>query len=133
LEKADGAETVVGNKREDIAVEAGDMLHFITWGGGGWGDPLQRDPALVGKEIVQGLVTPQGARAYGVVADAAGVIDEAATAALRQALAAERPAELPLFNYGPSIEALRAASVAETGLPGPLQPRWSQALPLAAE
>jgi N-methylhydantoinase B len=133
LEKADGAETVVGNKREDIAVEAGDMLHFITWGGGGWGDPLQRDPALVGKEIVQGLVTPQGAKAYGVVADAAGVIDEAATAALRQALAAERPAELPLFNYGPSIEALRAASVAETGLPGPLQPRWSQALPLAAE
>jgi N-methylhydantoinase B len=133
LEKADGSQTVVGNKREDITVEAGDMLHFITWGGGGWGDPLQRDPALVGKEIVQGLVTPEGAKAYGVVADAAGVIDEAATAALRAALAAERPAELPLFNYGPSIEALRAASEAETGLPGPLQPRWSQALPLAAE
>jgi N-methylhydantoinase B len=133
LEKADGTETVVGNKREDIAVEAGDMLHFITWGGGGWGDPLQRDPALVGKEIVQGLVTVQGAKAYGVVADAAGVIDAAATATLRAALAAERPAEMPLFNYGPSIEALREASLAETGLPGPLQPRWTQALPLAAE
>jgi N-methylhydantoinase B len=133
LEKADGSKTVVGNKREDIAVESGDMLHFITWGGGGWGDPLQRDPALVGKEIVQGLVTVEGAKAYGVVADAAGVIDEAATAALRQAIAAERPAELPLFNYGPSIEALRAASEAETGLPAPQQPRWSQALPLAAE
>jgi N-methylhydantoinase B len=133
LERADGTETVVGNKREDIAVEAGDMLHFITWGGGGWGDPLQRDPALVGKEIVQGLVTPEGAKAYGVVADAAGIIDEAATVALRRALAAERPAEMPLFNYGPSIEALRDACEAETGLPGPLQPRWSQALPLAAE
>jgi N-methylhydantoinase B/oxoprolinase/acetone carboxylase alpha subunit len=23
----------------------GDQLHFITWGGGGWGDPLLRDPA----------------------------------------------------------------------------------------
>jgi N-methylhydantoinase B len=133
LEKADGSQTVVGNKREDIAVEAGDMLHFITWGGGGWGDPLQRDPALVGKEIVQGLVTPEGAKAYGVVADAAGVIDEAATVELRQTMAAERPAEMPLFNYGPSIEALRDASLAETGLPGPEQPRWSQALPLAAE
>jgi N-methylhydantoinase B len=133
LEKADGSETVVGNKREDIAVEAGDMLHFITWGGGGWGDPLQRDPALVGKEIVQGLVTPEGAKAYGVIADAAGVIDAAATAELRSAMAAERPAELPLFNYGPSIEALREASLAETGLPAPQQPRWNQALPLAAE
>jgi N-methylhydantoinase B len=133
LEKADGTETVVGNKREDIVVEAGDMLHFITWGGGGWGDPLQRDPALVGKEIVQGLVTPAGAKAYGVIADASGVIDAAATAELRRAMAAERPAELPLFNYGPSIEALRDASLAETGLPGPQQPRWTQALPLAAE
>jgi N-methylhydantoinase B len=133
LEKADGSQTVVGNKREDIAVEAGDMLHFITWGGGGWGDPLQRDPALVGKEIVQGLVTVEGAKAYGVIADAAGVIDAAATADLRRRLAAERPAELPLFNYGPSIEALRAACEVETGLPAPQQPRWSQALPLAAE
>jgi len=133
LEKADGSQTVVGNKREDIAVEAGDMLHFITWGGGGWGDPLQRDPALVGKEIVQGLVTPEGAKAYGVVADAAGVIDQAATAALRQAMAAERPAEIPLFNYGPSIEDLRDASLAETGLPGPQQPQWTHPLPLAAE
>jgi N-methylhydantoinase B len=133
LEKADGSQTVVGNKQEDIEVEAGDMLHFITWGGGGWGDPLQRDPALVAKEIVQGLVTPQGAKAYGVVADAAGIVDEPATVELRRALAAGRPAELPLFNYGPSIEALRAASEAETGLPGPQQPRWSHALPLAAE
>jgi N-methylhydantoinase B len=133
LEKADGSQTVVGNKHEDISVEAGDMLHFITWGGGGWGDPLQRDPALVGKEIVQGLVTPEGAKAYGVVADAAGVVDVVATAELRNALAAARPAEMPLFNYGPSIEALRDACLAETGLPGPLQPRWTQALPLAAE
>jgi N-methylhydantoinase B len=133
LEKADGSQTVVGNKREDIAVEAGDMLHFITWGGGGWGDPLQRDPALVGKEIVQGLVTPAGAKAYGVVADAAGVIDQAATTALREAMAAKRPAEIPLFNYGPSIEDLREACEAETGLPAPKQPQWSHARPLAAE
>jgi hypothetical protein len=54
LEKADGTTQIVGNKVEDLAVEAGDQLHFITWGGGGWGDPLERDPALVGKEIVQG-------------------------------------------------------------------------------
>jgi len=133
LEKADGSQVIVGNKREDISVEAGDMLHFITWGGGGWGDPLERDPALVAKEIVQGLVTSEGARNYGVVADAEGVVDLPATLALRKAMSAAQPQVVPLFNYGPSIEELRATSVAETGLPAPKQPRWDQALPLAAE
>ena len=68
LEKADGTAQIIGNKVEDVHVDEGDQLHFITWGGGGWGDPLDRDPALVGKEITQGLVTVDGAKAYGVVA-----------------------------------------------------------------
>jgi N-methylhydantoinase B len=133
LERADGSQVIVGNKREDISVEAGDMLHFITWGGGGWGDPLERDPALVAKEIVQGLVTPEGARNYGVVADVEGVVDLAATLALRTSMSVARPEAIPLFNYGPSIDELRATSVAETGLPAPKQPRWDHALPMAAE
>jgi N-methylhydantoinase B len=132
LERADGTKSVVGNKLEDVAVEAGDMLHFITWGGGGWGDPLQRDPQLVGKEILQGLVTVDGALAYGVVADDNGTVDEAATSKLRFDIRAERRGPAPLFNYGPSIEELRAASQAETGLPAPKQPQWAH-LSLAAE
>jgi len=133
LEKPDGSQVIVGNKREDIAVEAGDMLHFITWGGGGWGDPLDRDAELVGKEILQGLVTVKGALAYGVAADQDGVVDASATRALRQSIRAERGVRDTLFNYGPSIEALRLSSEAETGLPAPLQPRWSHAPALAAE
>ncbi|MBB3357907.1 MULTISPECIES: hydantoinase B/oxoprolinase family protein [unclassified Novosphingobium] len=127
LEKADGSQVIVGNKVEDLAVEEGDQLHFITWGGGGWGDPLARDPALVGKEIVQGLVTPHGARAYGVVADDAGVVDTAATQALRDAMTADRGGALPVFNTGPGLDALRAACQAETGLPAPIPPVWPQA------
>ena len=72
LEKADGSSQIIGNKVEDVHVDEGDQLHFITWGGGGWGDPLERDPALVGKEITQGLVTVEGAKAYGVIAAADG-------------------------------------------------------------
>jgi N-methylhydantoinase B len=124
LEKPDGTQTIVGNKVEDVAIEAGDVLHFITWGGGGWGDPLERDAELVGKEIRQGLVTPTGARAYGVVADAEGVIDAAATEKLRAEMRAGR-GELPLFDYGPGIDVLRANCEAETGLPAPIQPRWA--------
>ena len=136
LRKADGRETVVGNKQEDIEVEAGDELDFITWGGGGWGDPLKRDPALVAKEVEQGFVTMEGARAYGVVIVSDGRVDEAATKALRQRLAAGRVGALPTFNYGPSLDQLRSTALAETGLAAPVQPRWhkrNENLSLAAE
>ncbi len=124
LERADGTTEIVGNKVEDVPVKEGDLLHYITWGGGGWGDPLDRDPELVGLEIRQGLVTPEGAKHYGVVADENGVIDSAATEALRAEIKAKR-GELPLFDYGPSIDDLRARCEEETGLPAPIQPVWS--------
>ena len=124
VEKPDGTMINIGNKVDAFAVEAGDQLHFITWGGGGWGDPLQRDADLVGKEIAQGLVTAAGARSYGVVADDAGRVDAAATEALRATMRAARPAELPLFNFGPDIATLRANCEAETGRPAPVQPVW---------
>lgn len=131
VEKADGTTHIVGNKVEDLAVEAGDVLHFVTWGGGGWGDPFERDPALVAKEIVQGLVTVQGAAAYGVVIEADGSVDQAGTEQLRKQMREAR-GEVALFDYGPPIEELRASCLADTGLPAPVQPRWSQYL-IAAE
>ena len=122
LRRVDGTATIVGNKVEDIAVAAGDELDFITWGGGGWGDPLARDPALVAHEVMQGLVSTDGARRYGVVI-ADGAVDVAATATLRAAMTAAREA-LPLFNHGPDIETLRANCLAETGLPAPRATVW---------
>ena len=126
LEKADGTTQIVGNKVEDVKVEEGDLLHFITWGGGGWGDPLERDPELVGLEIRQGLVTSNGAKNYGVVANDDGEIDSGATEKLREKIRSERE-ELALFDYGPSIEQLRANCEEETGLPAPEQPVWPMA------
>jgi N-methylhydantoinase B len=133
LEKADGTQTILGNKLEDFAVEAGDVLHFITWGGGGWGDPLKRDPTLVAKEIRQGLVTVQGARAYGVVI-VDGEVDEGATAALRASMVASSQRDPDMvFDFGPDIEKLRASCEAETGLPAPRQRLWAVAEAIAAE
>jgi hypothetical protein len=40
---------------------------------------------------------------------------------------------MPLFNYGPSIEALREASQAKTEFPARKQPVWTTPLLLAAE
>jgi N-methylhydantoinase B len=123
LERADGSQTVVPNKREDIAVEAGDKLHFITWGGGGWGDPLDRDPALVVEEVAQGLVSVEGARAYGVVVRGDDY-DAQATEALRSKMRAGRTLN-GLFNRGGTIEELRETCLADTGLPAPRQPVWA--------
>jgi N-methylhydantoinase B len=123
LEKPDGTRTVVGNKTEDLVVQIDDMLHFITWGAGGWGDPLERDPALVALEIEQGLVTATGALKYGVVIAADGVLDLAATQNLRNEILAARSGPLPVFNRGPDIETLRRNALAETGLPAPQPPR----------
>jgi len=123
LRKADGATIPLPSKCDGVRVEPGDRLDFVTWGGGGWGDPLERDPELVALEVRRGLVTAEGARDYGVVVSAAGELNAGATEDLRAQLRRERGA-LGIFNRGPSIEELRARCLAETGLPAPVAPVW---------
>src|SRR5690606_6197362 len=119
LERADGTVEVLPSKVHDVEVQPGDLLHFVTWGGGGWRDPLERDPALVGLEVLRGLVTVEGARRYGVVCDEEGNVDEAATAALREEIRARRTGDLPIVNKGPDLETIMANALEETGLPAP--------------
>jgi N-methylhydantoinase B len=116
---------VLPSKCHDVPVAAGDVLHFVTWGGGGWGDPLQRDPALVALEVRRGLVTEDGARRYGVVLADGGGVDTGPTSALREQLRAVRPAELPVFDMGPPLPELLARCQEETGLPAPKPPVWT--------
>lgn len=62
----------------------GDRLLLELPGGGGMGDPVARDPALVARDVRDGLVSVEAARAlYRVAVDGLGVLDEAATARLR--------------------------------------------------
>ena len=118
-----GEPRMLPSKCDDIDVQPGDTLHFVTWGGGGWGNPVDRDPALVALEVQRGLVTEAGARAYGVVCTAQGVLDTAATTQLRAELSRGRDGSL-VFDRGPSIEELRASCLEETGLPAPVHPVW---------
>ncbi len=120
LLRADGSRQILPSKCDRIDVAPGDLLDFVTWGGGGWGDPLAREPEAVALDARRGLLTAEGARSYGVVLET-GHVNEAATAALRAALGRARSAPA-MFDFGPPIEALRAACLAETGLPPPLPP-----------
>jgi N-methylhydantoinase B len=70
----------------------GDVVIMETSGGGGYGDPLVRDPARVAHDVVEGTITSATAAAvYGVVLDGEAV-DATATRERRQALDAARVA-----------------------------------------
>ncbi|GEA08695.1 5-oxoprolinase [Alteromonas sp. KUL42] len=122
LVRVDGTEQVLPAKCEGIEVKAGDLLYFDTWGGGGWGDPYARDTGLVMQDLARGLITEKGAARYGVVVQS-GVLDEDATASLRESLRQER-GEIPLFNRGGTIEEIKARALEETGLPAPVSPTF---------
>lgn len=74
------------------ALRQGDILHSVLQSGGGWGDPLTRDPALVLRDWLDEKIDARHARdEYGVVIDAArGRVDEDGTKSLRGRLAAAR-------------------------------------------
>jgi N-methylhydantoinase B len=55
---------------DGIVLHRGDLLRFETCGGGGWGDPLTRDPMRVRADVARGFVTARAAREdYGVAID----------------------------------------------------------------
>jgi N-methylhydantoinase B len=78
-------------------ITRGDVYRHELPGGGGWGDPLERDPAHVLRDARNELVSLHAARDdYGVVIDAAHwKVDEGATASLRRELRARRVGPWP--------------------------------------
>jgi N-methylhydantoinase B len=72
------------SKEQDIPLKAGDRVAVGTPGGGGYGDPFRRDPALVLRDVKLGYYSREEVtELFGVVLDDAGAVDEAATAARR--------------------------------------------------
>ena len=62
-----------------------DIVSFQTPGGGGYGDPFERDLSLVSRDVQQGKLSKEKAiKDYGVVIDEDGVVDHVATRTLRE-------------------------------------------------
>jgi N-methylhydantoinase B len=75
-----------------MTMQRNEVFRHEQAGAGGWGDPLERDPARVARDMQNEFVSRRSAREdYGVVIRGDGVeVDEAATAALRAELRARR-------------------------------------------
>jgi N-methylhydantoinase B len=125
LIRKDGSQEHLAAKCDDIVIRKGDVLYFNTWGGGGWGDPLERDPELVLTDVNRQLVTIAGALKYGVVI-ANGAVDPEKTTVLRTKITNERPA-IEVFDRGGTIEEIKARCLQETHLPPPQTPTFHSA------
>ena len=103
--------------REPVA--KGAIIRIDTTGGGGWGDPLERDVDAVALDVLEGKVTREGAASsYGVVLTGDPdngtplTVDTEATAARRADLAATR-GEPAFFDRGPGYRTLSGQAAAE--------------------
>lgn len=87
-------------KASGMALRANDIIVACTAGGGGYGDPFQRETQLVAAEVALGLLSQPVAREhYGVVVDANGTLDREATADRRSRFGNQAP---PLRVLGES-------------------------------
>jgi N-methylhydantoinase B len=85
-----GAQVDVLQAKDHTVLNDGDFLITVVNGGGGYGDPLRREPDLVARDVRHGLVSDAIARSvYGVVV-ADGAADAAASEAARDAIRAAR-------------------------------------------
>lgn len=79
----------VPGKVSGFVLRRDDVVVMESAGGGGYGDPLERDPVLVARDVREGYVSRQRAdERYGVVLGDAEVVDEEATAERRKRLRA---------------------------------------------
>ena len=87
-----------GPKPGLMAMTSRDVFS-VTWqGGGGWGDPLEREAHAVARDVASGAVTVETAREiYGVVVDGSD-LDEAATECRRESI---RMARVGNFDADP--------------------------------
>ena len=103
LVREDGSREPLPSKVDNVRVAPGDRIVFRTAGGGGWGDALEREPAVVRRDVARGLLSAEAARdGYGVVLNGSGPepeVDRAATDDLRARTRRER-GTLPTFDFG---------------------------------
>jgi N-methylhydantoinase B len=107
----EGTPRDLGGLVDGEPVLAGQVVRVVTTGGGGWGDPLEREPELVARDVIDGKVSLAAAREeYGValIETASGGefdIDVGATDTLRSTLRARR-GPLSMIDRGEGFQTM---------------------------
>jgi len=96
----------LGKIANRLDLQPHDVVRIVTPNGGGYGDPFERDPARVLRDVLDGFLDADAARAQYGVCIAGQAVDHEATAALRQARTGGAPA--PEFNFGAEREDFEA-------------------------
>lgn len=122
-----GAPEILPSKCDYIKVQPGDLLEWITWGGGGLGDPLSRPAEKVALEVRRHLVTLEGARTgYGVIIDPGDfTVNQQETEKLRNRMRETRgplDSSVVTYDHGGSLQQLRESCLEETGMAPPMPP-----------
>jgi N-methylhydantoinase B len=92
LVKAPGDTELHVPRTQPIMWPAGTEVLYMTAGGGGWGDPVERDPERVLHDVREEYISEaRASEQYGVVLTAGrAAVDAAATAALRREMRARK-------------------------------------------
>jgi N-methylhydantoinase B len=101
LLRKDGTRQPLASKIDNVRVHAGDRVIFRTAGGGGWGDPLDREPIRTRNDVARKLMSETKAREeYGVVLTGPRFdLDRRATDELRDSMRRNRKTP-KLFDFG---------------------------------
>jgi N-methylhydantoinase B len=111
VEGEDGTRSLPGMV-DDVSVGSGELVRLWTSGGGGWGDPLEREVDLVRYDVLCGLVSQTAAESeYGVVFSSLAphfVVDEAGTEEKRTKLRVAR-GDVAMFDRGDYFREVKSA------------------------
>ena len=108
--ESDGSqvELATPGKATGRTIRQGDIVVMQSAGGGGYGDPLTREPERVAEDVRAGYVSAEMAPIdYSVVLDEDGSVDHAGTAARRERLAAEVPRLVVAADERPPYDGIR--------------------------
>lgn len=147
---ADGSARPAPCHSQGMALHPGETFELEVPNGGGWGDPLDREPASVEREMRLGRISPEDAASiYGVVqGDAAATRERRASMLAARLQSAERPRQglgdqdvdaddlkLPPLPLYPGVQQRgRVAVSARTGAPLALAPsHWTDGCPVIRE
>ena len=147
IHRADGSEELIDVSASGALMGARDWFEMRIATGGGYGDPLDRDPALVERDIGHGRMDDDEAReCYGVIIGDAAATGELRDAMRRERLARARPPARPVPDdvavpdgdgvplYPGIVQVGNIALAGASGAPLAVAPdHWTEGCPMLVE